>query len=217
MAGGAIASHKLAGKAATDTAKIAAQRSPEESQLMQAQTGLANQQKDQGGKLFDTAMPAIKNTLGYYGTLLSGNRAARMGAVAPEAQDVSAAYGGADKAVKRQLVGGERQTALAENARAKAGQIARLTSGVRPGAAAASGGMGMQLAGQGVNATQGAGNIFGSLVSNSTQNRQSANLLGYKAGQDTSSNIGALIANLLQQYPGGRGGSKGGSMGGYGA
>lgn len=176
------------------------ERSPEELALMRSQTGLSDQLRRQGSDLFGSAMPGIQNTLGYYNTLLSGNRAARMGAVGQEAEDVAGAFAGADKAVGRRLVGGERDQALAENARARAGQISRLTTGVRPQAAGAMANLGTNLIGAGAGMQGASGDIGARLLSNSTNNRQQANQFGLQAGQNTTSQLGSLMARLMGSF-----------------
>jgi hypothetical protein len=90
-------------------------------------------------------MPGIRSTLDYYQTLLNGDRAARMNAVSGEAQDTAAAYQGAGNNINQNLRGGEREQALAQNATGRAGSIARLVTGVRPGAAAATAGLATPL------------------------------------------------------------------------
>lgn len=206
MAGGAIGGSLLGNK----TAKDVAAGTPQQQALMTSQTKLADQTASQGQQEFSTAMPAIKNTLGYYQTLLNGNRSARMAAISPEAQDTGAAYGGADTAIKSgPLRGGERDQALAANATARSGAIARLVTGVRPGAAAAISGTAGNLLGTagGSNAT--AGSIYGNLSGTAGQQQQR----GLNAGQQTSGNFGALLANLLNQYKGGGSSSSGGPAG----
>lgn len=206
-AGGMIGSSLIGSKASHDASQAAQQRSPEEMALMKSQTGLADTQNRQSQQLFGTAMPAVNNTLRYYSTLLSGNRGARMAAVSPEAEDVSNAYAGADASLKRSNVrGGERVAQLAENSRAKAGQIARLTTGVRPMAANAMGSMGMGLVGAGDRSAAGANAGYSGLVSNSTNNRQQGNLIGLSAGQNLTGQLGKLFANIMGQGKSGSGG-----------
>lgn len=198
MGGSALVSTVLGNKSASDTADKLSQRTPEELALIKSQTGLADQQRQQGADLFGSAMPAVKNTLSYYQTLLSGNRSARMAAASPEAQDTAAAYQGADLAARRNnLTGGQRDQALADNNKAKAGAVARLVTGVRPAAAAALGGLGTNLVGASTSANASAGNIYGNLIGQDQQNRQQAGYLGLQQGNKTASSIGALVANLM--------------------
>lgn len=221
MGGSAIGS-ALLGKKASDNASQAAQyRSPEETALLRSQTGLADQQRGQGAALFGQAMPAIQNTMRYYSTLLGGSRAARVAATSPEAESVSQAYGGADAALRRSnLRGGERDAQLAENQRAKAGQIARLVTGVRPQAAAGLGSQAMGLVGAGNAATTGAGALYSNLLGNATGNRLQANAVGQQAGQNTTDQIGRLVARIVGMGQGswwGKSASGGGGGMGWGS
>ncbi len=208
MGGSALGSALIGSKASSDASKAAQQRSPEELALMKSQTGLADTQNRQSQQLFGTAMPAIQNTMNYYRTLL-GSRGARNMAVSGEREDVGNAYAGADASLRRSNVrGGELVQQQAENSRAKAGQIARLATGVRPQAAAA-------LAQQGgglVNASEGgaanAGGIYSGLIGNATQNRQQGNLIGLQTGSNLTGQLGKLFAQIMAQ---GKGGGSGGS------
>lgn len=206
MGGSAIASSLYGGHAANSAAKKAAQRSPAEQRLLNSQTGLADQLRGQSGEMFKQAMPGVQNTLGYYRTLMTGNRGARMAAVSPEAEDVAKAYQGADSSVKRGMVGGQRDQALAENARARAGQTARLITGVRPQAAAAQGDLAGRLLGDSQNAASTAGNIGSGVLSNETSNRQGAFAFGQQAGQNAAGQMGALLAQLMGTFGGAKGG-----------
>lgn len=222
MGGAAIGSSLIGKKAAENSAEAASKRSPEEMALFKAQTGLANQEQAQGQQLFGTAMPAIQNTLRYYQTLLGGNRTARMGAVSGEAQDTAAAYSGANKALSRSgLRGGELVAQKAENERAKAGQIARLVTGVRPQAAAATAGQAQGLLGASSGFNAGAGNIFAGLLGNSTGNRLQGNAVGREAGSALTGQLGKLFANIMGSTRGKwwdkGGGGGGGSIGGWGS
>ena len=191
--GGALGSSYLGSQAA----KAAMQRSPEEIDALTANTALARQAATQGSQLFGRAMPAVGNALNYYQTLLSGNRAARTAAMAPEAESVASAYEGANQAINRGYVrGGVRDTALAENARAKAGQIARLTTGVRPMAAQGMADIGSRLMGAGQQGTQIASGINANTLASGAQNR----LIGMQAGQATTQSLGAIFARLLSLY-----------------
>lgn len=209
-AGGSLGAAYMGSRAANSAQKNAAQRSPEELALIKSQTGLADQQRRQGSALFAGAMPGINKSLDYYKTLLSGDRAAQTAAVAPEAETIGQAYSGADKAVRRQLVGGERDQALAENSRARAGQISRLITGQRPAAAQGVAGLSAGLLGESGGFSGNAANITANLLGNETQNRQQANQVGRETGQNTTEQLGALIARLLGtsfRGSGGRGGT----------
>lgn len=203
MAGTTIGSSLLSSKIAGSAASQASQRSPEELAYMNSQTDLANQMRGQGQQAFGSAMPAIRSTLDYYQSLLNGDRQARMNAVSGEAQDTTAAYQGGANNIKRNLRGGERDQALAENATSRAGAISRLVTGVRPGAAAASAQVGQGLLGAAGGFENSAAGIQGNLLSNSTYNRQQGNAYGQQAGADAGQNLGRLFGQLLPLLGGG--------------
>lgn len=206
MGGSAIGSALLGKKASNDAAEAASKRSPEELALMKSQTGLADQQTRQGSQLFGAAMPGISSTLRYYQSLLSGGRGARVAATSSEAGDVASAYEGANASLARSNVrGGELVQQQAENARAKAGQISRLVTGVRPQAASALGGMSGGLVGAAQGSQGQAGGIYGSLTGNATQNRQQGNLIGMQTGANLTGTLGKLFANIMNQGKSGSG------------
>ncbi len=177
---------------------------------MDSQGKLSDQMRRQGSQAYSMGMPQVQSTIDYYRTLMDGSRAARMNAVSGETQDVAQAYSGADAAADRNLQGGEREQAKAENARMKAGQISRLVTGVRPGAAAALGSMGTNLVGAAGQFQGSAADITGSLLGNETANRQGAFQAGENAANTTSENMGKLFGSLA-----GAAGSWGGGGGGY--
>lgn len=192
--GAAIGSSLIGGMMGKKAASTAMEKTPQELAAFDANTKLAGQQTRQGNEMFNTAMPAVRNSLNYYGTLLGGNRAARVGAVAPEAESVSGAYEGANKAIGRSYIsGGVKDQALAENARAKAGQIARLTTGVRPMAAQGMAQIAGSLIPQAEDRYRGASGIYGQQGNSEMANRK----IGSDAGTQTSGNFGRLFAQIL--------------------
>lgn len=214
MAGGSAIGSIAANKARKSATQQAAQRSPEEQALFAKQGQLADQSLAQGQQAFGTGMGQLRSTIDYYRTLLDGSRAARMNAVSGETQDVAQAYQGADVAAGKNLRGGERDQAMAENSRAKAGQISRLVTGVRPGAAQALSGIGSGLVGAAQGFEGQAGNIQGNLLGNSTDNRMQANQAGDKAAERTGAAIGN-ITGLLAGQSWGRGGSQASTPSGW--
>jgi hypothetical protein len=199
-AGGYLGGQFMANKAASSAQKNAMQRTPEELGLIRSQTATSDALRKQGGELFQTAMPGVQSSLNYYQTLLNGNRQARTNAVAPEAGDQAQAFQGSEGAIKRNLTGGERDQALAENARQRAGAISRLTTGVRPAAASGIAGLAPGLINSGTSAEGGSANIVGNLLGNETSNRQDANAYGFQAGQNTAAGIGALVSQILGTF-----------------
>lgn len=212
--GAAIGSSLIGGIMGKKAANTAMQKTPEEQAAFANNTALAGKQTAQGDEMFGAAMPAVKQSLGYYSTLLNGNREARMGAMAPEAESIGSAYDGANTAVGKGYVqGGQRDMALAENARSRAGAISRLTTGVRPMAAE---GM-SRIAGNLIPAAQRsygtASGIYGGQGNSEMANRE----MGQKAGSQTSGNFGRLFAQIMSmtgRRNGGITGGGGGSSGG---
>lgn len=210
MAGGAIGSAYLSKKAADKAQEL----SPAEQQAQRSSQQLSDLTAGQGRQMFNTAMPAVSNTLRYYQTLLSGNKSARYAATAPEAESVAGAYQGANEAIGRSyLRGGERDQAIAENARARAGDIARLTTGVRPMAAQGTMGVANTLLPTAAGSFGTAAGINQGLIGAGFQNR----LLGQQVGAQQGMNWGQLVARLMSIYgqkgPGGY--SAGGGNGSY--
>jgi hypothetical protein len=209
MAGSAVYGAYQARRASQE----AQQRSPEELAAMTSSQRLAGLTAGQGQQVFNTAMPAVQRTLGYYGTLLNGTRAARNAAVAPETQSVANAYEGANRAIGRGYVrGGARDYALAENARGRAADVARLTTGVRPQAAQAMSSIAGGLLPQATANYQTAAGINEGLVGTGFANRR----FGQEAGNMAGQNWGQLFARLMSVYGNrNRGGGVGGGNGTY--
>lgn len=193
MAGSAIYGAYQSRKAAHE----AMQLSPVEQQAQSNSQRLATLTAGQGRQMFDRAMPAVGNTLNYYQTLLNGSKAARYAATSPEAESTSSAYEGANQAIGRSYIrGGQKDQALAENARARAGDIARLTTGVRPMAAQGTMGVAGQLLPAGAQAYGTSAGINEGLAGGGFRNRQ----LGQEAGANAGQNWGQLFARLLSIY-----------------
>jgi hypothetical protein len=211
--GSTIAGH-YAGKSA---AAGAMNRSPEEQQAINQSLALGRSSAQLGQQFSSLALPRISQGLNYYGTLLGGNRAAIRGAVSPELQDIGEAYKGADVAIGRgYMQGGQRDQALAENARAKAGQISRLIGGVRPMAAQGISQLGLGAAGIGQQQQYVSGLLNQGVAQQGFQNR----LLGQRAGADAAAQWGGLFARLSASLSGVKFGKKppvmsGGGGGGY--
>jgi hypothetical protein len=199
-AGSYLGGQFMANRAAKSAQQAAMQRTPEELGLIRSQTATSDALRKQGGEMFKTAMPGVQSSLNYYQTLLNGNRAARTNAVAPEMGDQAQAFSGSEGAIKRNLTGGERDQALAENARQRASSISRLTTGVRPMAAAGIAGLAPGIVSQGTGAEGNSADIVGSLLGNETNNRQQGNAYGFQAGKDTAAGIGALISQILGTF-----------------
>lgn len=207
--GGALAS-KWAGKKA---AASAMERTPTEQMALASGQQTAARTGQNANQLFANAMPAVGNATNYYQTLLSGGRGARRAATAGEAADIGSAYKGADTAVgKSYMQGGERNAALAENARQRVGAVSKLTTGVRPGAAQGLAAIGSNLIGQAGQQYGTSAAINSNIVGQEYQNR----LQGQQAGADSASKWGGLFAQLSSMYKPGMFGKGGGGGGGNG-
>jgi hypothetical protein len=209
LAGGAIA-----GKKAT---KAAMTRSPEEMRALTGAQGAADasmgagkdvlgQSKDllgKAGSLTTQGKQWLEQPANYYQTLLSGNRAAMQGAVAPATAQITGNYRGAAQGLSG-LRGASKDAATADLNRQRVSQIAGLSTGVQSGAAGALGalgqaglnaasplyGAGASLAGTGGQLMGQGGGIYANLLNQGNANRQ----YGRQEGGQTSAAIGNLAA-----------------------
>jgi hypothetical protein len=157
-------------------AYLGSKRSGAEKSALAGQQGIASQLQGQGQQLYGAGMPAMRSALNYYSTLLQGNRAAMSQAVAGPTAQLTDMYRGAERNLDRQGIrGGGRDLAQAELGRDRAGQLARLTTGVQPMAAGALGQMGSSAVGQGLGATGAAGGQYGQILGQQFTNRQNTN------------------------------------------
>lgn len=196
-AGGSIGSSAIAGQAA----KSAAQGSPAENAAMGEQTALAGQQRQQGQQLFDAGLPAAKQTLGYYTSLLSG-RAKQQAALAPTTSAINEGAAGAETGLRaRGLSGGVLQTELARLNRQRMSQIGGAFVQAPYAAAQGLGTTATQLLGTGNTAQGNAGmtgaNVLGAAAGQSER--------GLKFGAQSGQGFGQLLAQLLRVYGSGAG------------
>ena len=202
--GGAALGGALLGKKAQSNAQ---QRSPEELAALSGAQGAAGALSRQGSMLTQAGMPAVGQATNYYQTLLRGNRGAMAQATAGPRAQITDVYRGADRGLERSGVrGAARDVASSELNRERASSIASLTTGVQPMAAAALGGLGSNLVGQGTSALSGGGSIYSSLLGQGMQNRQYARSEGEKA----STGIGSFLFDILSGSLGKMGGGGGG-------
>lgn len=193
----------LAGRKAQSSAM---QRSPEEMLALQGAQSAGTNLTQQGQTLTGMGMPALQKSLGYYSTLLGGNRAAMSLATAAPRAAITDTYRGAERNLEYSGVrGAARESAVADLARDKAGNISRLTAGVQPGAAGALADIGSNLTGQGTTAFGNAGNVWSSLLGKGFENRKYAREEGEKAG----TSIGSLLFDILSGFGKKGGGGKG--------
>jgi hypothetical protein len=199
--GGSLLGGWLGGRQAQ---KSAQQRSPEELAALQGAQSAGNTLMQQGQTLTSTGLPAIQKSLGYYQTLLGGNRAAQALATAGPRAAITDTYRGAERNLERAGVrGAQKDVAEAELGRDRAAQVAGLTAGVQPGAAAALMQGGSGLVGQGSSILSGAGSLWSGLLGQGFENRKYARGEGEKAG----TGIGSLLFDVLSGFGGKKGGS----------
>ena len=163
----------------------------------QQQMGALAQNRQQGTDLFQAGMPATQNALNYYATLLRGSRAAMQQATAGPAAQLTDTYRGAERGLERMGIrGGEAATARAELSRDRANAIAQLTTGQQGAAAAALGGLGSRLTGQGVDAVSGAATGYGNLAG------QAGDVAaGYRQdARDDWAGVGKAFGEGMRQY-----------------
>lgn len=196
--GAAIVGGFLGGRKAQSSAQ---KRSPEEAMAMQGAQGAAGDLSQQGHTLTNTGLPAVNSATNYWQTLLGGNRAAMGVATAAPRAAITDQYRGAERGLERSGVrGGVRDLLKGEMSRDRAGDTARLTTGVQPMAAEQLGTLGSNVLGQGTNALGNAGNLWGGLLGEGFRNRVYARQEGEHAG----GSLGSMIFDIL----GGLGGKK---------
>lgn len=180
--------------------------------------------------------PDFEQAAGYYRNILSGDRAAASGALAPDVAAITENYRGAESNARAHLRGGQRDLALSELNRDRVGKTAGLRATLRPGAAAslsdigkfrvgagqANAGLGLQQSGLGLGQSQlgasllnasGAtqGTVFGgqqNLYNIANQNAQQAGAYANQAG----SAFGNILIDILRNRA-----KTGGTTGGGGA
>lgn len=207
--GGSLLGGMLAGKQAE---KGAMARSPEEAANFTGATTAAGGLATQGTRLMQQGNQALQQPLSYYSTLLGGNRAQMAQATAGTRASLTDTYRGAERSLEQGGVrGAAADLAKGELARDRAGQIARLTTGVQPMAAAALSDMGTNLTSQGARDVAGAGSLYGDLAEMGTKNR----VYGREEGAKTGSVFGSLIFDILSGIGKKRSNTPGPWAGGY--
>lgn len=141
-------------------------------QALAAQLGSLSEEFTKfASNVFGVSFPAYKQGVDYYSTLLGkGGRGAMQSAVAPAAEQIAQGTEGTLRAIgSGYLSGGAKEQAELQARLQGQGEVARLTQGVQPGAAAAlveAGGAGMDQATAGANSAAGVlGNMANLAVS----------------------------------------------------
>jgi len=177
--------------------------SADQTALMQSQTRSADQATSLSKYLQKQAQysaPAFGRAMGYYSTLLNGNRGAMQQAVAPEAAGITDAAKGATMNLERLgVTGGQKVQAQADLARQTGGQLGQLTVGLRPQAANALGNMGAQgmgFAGQALQGLTGAGSIYANALKQTTDIANTQ----YDRNKQTGASLAGLIMPTLNAW-----------------
>ncbi len=198
--GGAALAGGLLGKKSQSSAMA---RSPEEQAALTGATNSANAMTQAGTGLLNQAQPMIGRASNYWSTLLGGNRAAMSQATAGPRAALTDVYRGAESNLDRSGIrGAQRDVAAAELGRDRAGQIARLTTGVQPGAATNLGNLSGTLLGSGSSLLSSGGNVWGNLLTAGSENRQYAR----KEGEKSATGIGSILFDILSNIKFGKGG-----------
>lgn len=188
-----IAAGISAGASLLGNRKTAAEKAMEGNARQQG--AMASQIATMARQQHTIAGPALNKAMQHYMQLAGGNRAQLQGAMAPEMNMLMDTYKGAQMGTERMAPGPQRDHAIAELYRQKAGQMGMMPMQARQQAFGQLGSMGMDL-NQGANQMYGmAGNVLGG----------QANALQGVAGmqQQRQAGWGALggsIANIFMPY-----------------
>lgn len=177
-------------------AKNASKRTPEEQNALTAQTGVANQLRDQSSSLFRMGTPALSQAGRYYSTLASGNRGAMTQALAPEIEQTNQVYGGTRRSLARFLRGPDRDYQMGELERQRAGSVASLFREGRTNAVARLLDYGQGTTATATSALGGSAGIYGNVGRTAQNDRFAGNQMQQQAGYAS----GQLLMQLLQMY-----------------
>ena len=180
-------------------------------QQAQRQSALSNTISEFARRQHTMAEPAMNKAMQYYTQLASGGRGGLQSAIAPETGMINANYRGAERGMMARMApGGQRDAAIADLYRQRAGQIGSLGHTARSGAMNSMGNMGMNLMSQGnsmfgmaSNALSGAGNQYGD-VARQYQDRATQ-------GNNNWMQMGQALGSILGPYLMGQGGGSGSS------
>jgi hypothetical protein len=192
--------------------RSAMKRTPEEEAALTgargAATGAAGLAGELGGQarsILGESRPYITQPANYYQTLLGGNRAAMTQAVAPGIASVTDIHRGEERALERMgLRGAARDVAAADIARRRASEIAALTTGVQPAAAAALAGLGGNLMGQAQGLYQTGGGLYGTtgnIYSDLLRQGQAHRQWAAEEGRGTGAAIGGFVRDIGEAWP----------------
>lgn len=185
----------------------------------QKQSSLANNISEFAKQQHSMADPAMAKAMQYYSTLAGGNRGALQSAIAPQVGQVNSSYLGAERGMlARMAPGAQRDSALADMYRQRAGQIGDLSVGAHREGVQGLAGMGQQMYGNALSgfgaasgALSGAANTYGGAAALAQNQKQFEANLGQQKRQGWM-NFGGSLGKILLPYvlnkAGGGGGSK---------
>jgi hypothetical protein len=180
----------VGGRAAKKAQANAMQRTPEEQAALTGATKSASAATDAATTAIGESRPYLRQAGQYYSGLLGGNRAAMAQAVAPARAALGDTYRGATRALEQSGVRGAARTVRqGELNRQRASQVAGLTTGVQPAAAAQLGQLGTAGMQSAAPLLSSAGNIYGNMPGEGFRNR----VYGRGEGERAGAAIGDII------------------------
>lgn len=189
--GGAMLGGSIFGRMAQGSAQ---KRSPEEAAAVSGAQTAATGLGRTGTELMGQGAPLLGQAGNYWQTLLRGSRPAMAQATAGPRAALTDIYRGAESNLERSGIrGAQRDVAAAELGRDRAGQIARLTTGMQPLAAQGVSDIGRTLLGTGADMSANSASIWSDLLGEGFENRKYARGEGEKSGKA----IGGLIFDIL--------------------
>jgi hypothetical protein len=156
--------------------------------------GIAASQEKRANQAFDIGTPLVQHAGSYYDTLLRGNRSQMAEATAGPRKAINDQYAGAGRSLERSGVqGAVRDLAKANLSRSRAGDVAHLTMGVQPMAAAALGDLGEAERGHGFAGLSGAAGTYGGIMGERLQQQRFISQQGSGNGQA----VGSMLFDIL--------------------
>lgn len=151
-----------ASKAASSAGNAQKALAIQQGQIAGQQSGLAKTMTGLAGDSFAAGGPALNKAMDYYRTLASGSRGAIDSALAPARAGLTDTYSGAQRGIEATTgAGPQRDRAIAEMQRQKAGQMGIMPFNAQAGAVGAMADLGGSMLNRGASLYGGAGNVLG--------------------------------------------------------
>jgi hypothetical protein len=155
---------------------------------------LGAEQERRANQAFSIGTPMVQNAGSYYDTLLRGNRQQMAQATAGPRAAINDQYAGAGRSLERSGVqGAVRDLAKANLSRSRAGDVAHLTMGVQPMAAAALGNLGEGERGHGFAGLNASASTSTDILGQRLQQQRYINEQGSGTGQA----VGSALFDIL--------------------